>query len=101
MSLELIINCTSRLAILKFANRYSNTNQTAFCAASRGFTPKRATSGGAHLLGLAPGNTAPKKRRSNGEPLMATDLTDPGIEPETFRTDSDVLNDYANRPVLA
>ena len=36
---------------------------------TRGITPKRVTSGGAHLRGLAPGLTAPKKRRSGGEPL--------------------------------
>ena len=36
---------------------------------ARGITPKRVTSGGAHLRGLAPGNTSPKKCRSGAEPL--------------------------------
>ena len=31
MNMELIIYCRPRQAILKFANRYPNTNQTAFC----------------------------------------------------------------------
>ena len=32
-------------------------------------TPKRVTSGGVRLQGLALGSTVPKKRRSGGEPL--------------------------------
>ena len=36
---------------------------------TRGITPKRVTSVGAHLCDLAPGYTAPKERRSGGEPL--------------------------------
>ena len=34
---------------------------------TRGITPKTVTSGGPHLRSLAPGNTAPKKRRSSGD----------------------------------
>ena len=45
--------------------------------------PKRVTSGWA----------APKTRRSVGDTVF--DLTGPVIEPETSRTDSDVLNSYA------
>ena len=35
-------------------------------------------------------NTARKKRRSGGDTVL--DLTGPGIEPQTSRTDSDVLS---------
>ena len=31
--------------------------------------------------------TSPKKRRNDGESLDCVDLTDPGIEPQTSRTD--------------
>ena len=37
---------------------------------SHGITPKRVTSGGAHLRGLAPGQHS-SERRSGGEPLAA------------------------------
>ena len=47
---------------------------------TRGITPKHVTSGGAHPRSLAPGNTAPKKRRSDGEPLATLCRFDrPGI----------------------
>ena len=36
---------------------------------TRRITPKRVTSCRAHLRGLAPGTTAPKKRRNGGESL--------------------------------
>ena len=36
---------------------------------TRGSTPKRVTSGGAHLRGLAPGLHAPKESRSGVEPF--------------------------------
>ena len=56
---------------------------------TRGITPKCETSGAAYLRGLTPGNTAPKKHRNSGEPLA--DLTGPGIEPQTFRNNNDVV----------
>ena len=40
--------------------------------------PKRVTSGESHLRDLAPGNTAPKKRRSGDDTVF--NFTDPGIE---------------------
>ena len=56
---------------------------------TRGITPKRVTSSGAHLCDLAPGYTAPKKRRSGGEPLATLcRFHRSGIEPQTSRTDN-------------
>ena len=48
----------------------------------------------AHLRGKELGNTAARKRRSGGEPLtiLVFDLTNPGMEPPTYRTDADVFN---------
>ena len=45
------------------------------------------------------GNTAsnPKKHRSGGDAVFA--LTGPDNKPQTARTDSDVVTNYANRPV--
>ena len=57
-----------------------------------GITPKRVTSSGVHLRGLAPGNTAAKKRRSGGELFTVSDLTRPGIKSKTYRADSSVFN---------
>ena len=37
---------------------------------TRDITPKRVTSGRVHLLGLAPGQSSSKKRRSGGEPMV-------------------------------
>ena len=55
---------------------------------------KRVASGGAHLRSLAPGlrtYTAPKKRRSGGEPLATLcRFTGLGIEPQTSRTESKI-----------
>ena len=61
--------------------------------------PKRVTSGGANLRGLAPGQhsseeTSQRRRTVGG---TASDLTGPGIEPQISRTDSDAYNDLANR----
>ena len=55
----------SRWRVVKNLHQKSNLHYTRF------ISPKRVTSGGAHLRGLAPVryNTAPKKRRSGGEPL--------------------------------
>ena len=43
-------------------------------------------------------NIAPKKHRSGG--YTALNLAGPGTEPQTNRADRDVLDHYANRPVL-
>ena len=55
---------------------------------TRGITPKRVTSGGAHFRCLAPGQRSSQeisqRWRAVGE---TTDLTGPGIEPPTSRTD--------------
>ena len=60
------------------------------------------TSGGAHLRGLTPGQHSLKKKTS--QRYLAVDdtvsyLTGPGVETQTSRTDSDVLNNKANRPI--
>ena len=56
---------------------------------TRDTTPKRVTSGGAHLRGLASGlhssEVTSQWWRVVGD---TTNLTDPGFEPQTFRTDS-------------
>ena len=46
---------------------------------------------GSHFAALRVGSTAPKKRRSGGEPSAALfDLIDPGCEPQTYRTDDNM-----------
>ena len=56
---------------------------------TRRITPKRVTSGGAHLRGLAPGQHSSEetsqRRRVVGDTV---NLTGPRIEPQTSRTDS-------------
>ena len=64
-----------------------------------GITPKFVTSGGAHLHGLALGNTAPQKRRSSGDwravgDNTVSDLIGLGIKHQTFRSESKVVNRY-------
>ena len=61
-------------------------------------TPKRVTSGGPPQR---LGNTAPKKCRSGGEAFGDTvfDLTGQAIEPQTFRPNSDALDNSAHLPV--
>ena len=61
---------------------------------TRGITPKRVTSGGTHLRGLAPGQHSSKKRTQRWRVVgdAVSDLTNPGIESQTSRTDSDELN---------
>ena len=58
-------------------------------------TPKRVTSGGIHLRGLAPGRHSSEETsqwwRAGGD--MASDLTGPGTEPKASHTDS--FNHYA------
>ena len=61
---------------------------------TRGITPKRVTSGGVHLFSLAHGQHSYEETtqmwRAVGDTL--SDLTGLGIEAQTFRTDSDVLD---------
>ena len=58
--------------------------------------PKHVTSGGIHLRGLAPGQHSSEKISLEwlviGETL--SDLSGLGIEPQTSRTNSDVLSPY-------
>ena len=60
---------------------------------TRGITPKRVTSSGAHLCGLTPGQHSSKETWQRWRAVcdIVSDLTDPGIEPQIYRTDSDVL----------
>ena len=66
---------------------------------TRRITPKRVTSSGAHVRGLAPGlaqlrrNVAAVASRWQ----YCADLTGPGFEPQTFRTDSVCPSNEANR----
>ena len=46
-----------------------NTNQKPTVHYTRDILPKRVTSGGTHLRGLALGYIPPKKHRSGGEPF--------------------------------
>ena len=58
---------------------------------TRDITPKCATSGGAHLRGLlAPGKRSSEETSQRWRVVGDTvsDLIDPGIEPQTSRTDS-------------
>ena len=69
---------------------------------TRGITLKRATSGGAHFRSLAPGQHCSEEtsQQWRGVGDTVTDLTSPGMEPETFCTDSDVFHNRADRPEL-
>ena len=60
---------------------------------TRGITPKRKTSGGAHLRGLAPGQHSSEETLQRWRAVGDTaDLTGPGIEPQTF---------FSTRPIAA
>ena len=63
------------------------TNQKLNLHYTGGITPKRVTSGGARLRGLAPGNTAPKKHGISRW-LHCADMTGSGIELQTSRTNT-------------
>ena len=58
---------------------------------TRGITPKRVI-GRVHLCRLAPGQFSSRETSQRWLVVGDTvfDLTDPGIKPQTFRTDSDV-----------
>ena len=59
---------------------------------TRGITPKRVMSGGYHLRNLAPRQHSLEEMSQR----WRTDLNDPGIEPQTSSTESDVLTNKAN-----
>ena len=61
---------------------------------NHGITPKRVTSGGIHLRGLAPGRHSSEEISQRWRVVGDTvsDLTAPGFEPQIFRTDSNVLH---------
>ena len=61
---------------------------------TRGITPKRVTSGDANLRGLAPGQHNPEETLQRWEAVgdVVLYFTGLGIEPETCRTHSDVVN---------
>ena len=63
----------------------------------RVFMPKRVTSGGAHLRGLAPARQRSFKETSQRWRFVGdtvSDLTCPGIAPKTSRTGSNVFKHY-------
>ena len=64
-------------------------------------TPKRLTSGGVYLRGLAPGQHFSKETSQRWRAVggNATYLADPGFEPMASGTDSDDLSNWANRQV--
>ena len=68
---------------------------------ARGITPS-ATSGEDHFRGLAPrqhsSEETSQRWRAVGDSLFA--LTGAEIEPQTFRTDSNALNNSANRLIF-
>ena len=81
------------LSIKQFATITSSHESNTYTSSN---TLKRVTSGGIHRLG----NTKTSKRcRVVGN--TAYHLTVPGIEPQTSRTVSGVLNHYANRFINA
>ena len=71
---------------VKYINQKSNLHYT------RRITSNRVTSGGVHLRGLAPGQHSSEETsqrwRVVGDTVSCVDLTGPGIEPQTYRTDS-------------
>ena len=57
---------------------------------TRGVSPKRVTSGGGPIRGLAPGLHSPEETSQRWRTVgdKCADWTGPGIEPQTSRTDS-------------
>ena len=68
-------------SIVVSLNQKSNLHYT------RGITPKRVTSGGAHVPGLAPGQHSSEETSQRWRAVGCADLTGPGIEPQTSRTE--------------
>ena len=67
---------------------------------TRGITPKHVTSGGTHLCGLGPGQHSCEETSQRWQAVGNTvfDLTGPGIESQTFRTDSVLLTTELTGP---
>ena len=65
-----------------------------------GVSRKGVTSGGARLRGLTPGqhNSEETSQRLRAVGDTLSDLTGPGIEPQFFRVDIDVINNRTNPP---
>ena len=70
---------------------------------TRRIAPKRVTSGGTHLRGLASGQHSAEKTSQRWRAVSDTvsDLTGLGIEPQTFRIDSNAFKHYADWLVLS
>ena len=81
MTFSCSLNCFSYL-IVKSSFPYT-----------RVITPKRVTSGWAHLRCLAPGQHSSEETSQlwQGVDDTVSDLTDPGFEPQSSRTDRSVL----------
>ena len=75
---------------LKISIGWRGSNQKSNLHYTRGITPNRVASGGAHLPGLAPGlhSSEETSQRWRAGAEHCADLTDPGIEPQTSRTES-------------
>ena len=71
----------------------SNTTIKVNLNYTHGITPKRVKSGGAHLRSLAPGqhSSGESSQRWRAVGDTVSNLKVPGFEPQTSRTDSNVL----------
>ena len=89
------INCLRYVSVLQKFGIKSDHHYT------RGITPKRVTSAGAHLRCLAPGQNSSEETSQRWRAVGDTvsDLNGPVIKPQTSRTYSDIFNDDLNRPV--
>ena len=88
-----------KLKIVKFLKlfyRKSNLHYT------RDITPKHVTSGGSHLRGLASRQHSSEETSQRWRVIgnTVTDLSGPGIEPQTSFADSGVFAHCANRPLF-
>ena len=86
----------SKLKLLQIESPKLNLHYT------RGITPKRVTSGGAHFAGLAPGQHSYHKtsQRLGGVSDTVSDVTGLGIESKSFRANSNVFSDYDDGSVV-
>ena len=77
--------------VLKFVTKKKKKSNLHY---TRGITPKRVTSGGAHLRGLAPDQHSSEETSQRWRAVgdSKSDLTGPGIEPKTARIDGDELH---------
>ena len=72
----------------------SNLHHTCAITRTRAITRKRVTSGGIHLHGFAPGQHSSEETTQRWRAVVeaVSNLTVTGIEPQTSRTDSDLLH---------